>query len=313
MTRLTASLFMFGILLGYGCKDSEGGACFPGNEGCACISGGCLPGLECAGDVCVPTGDAPTTGVPTTGAADDATAPSSDGEPTTSTTGDPPVTTTGDTAEPTTSTTSTTTTDTSADDTSTTDGAVVLGFFVSSTGSGTGDLGGLAGADARCQQLADAVGSTRTWHAYLSVEKGAGDLPEHAKDRIGQGPWYNAELVLVAADLTALHALEGDPALFLDEHGERVPGQWEGSPTPNEHDILTGSNKDGTVTAGKTCADWTSGDAALFAQVGHSDGLGPMMSDAEQYRSWNSVHESGGCNDTAPKGGAGRIYCFAID
>lgn len=187
-------------------------------------------------------------------------------------------------------------------------------MFVSSTGSPTGDLGGLAGADQRCQDLADTVGAGgKTWHAYLSVENGPNDQPVHAKDRIGAGPWYNAALVMVAADVADLHTKLGDAALFLDEHGEKVPGQWEGSPDPNEHDILTGSNKDGTVAPGKTCADWTSDDPALFAQVGHSDGLGPMMSDAEQYRSWNSVHENGGCHDTAPKGGAGRVYCFAVD
>lgn len=189
-----------------------------------------------------------------------------------------------------------------------------LSMFVSSTGSPTGNLGGLAGADQRCQDLADAVGAGgKTWHAYLSVENGPDDQPVHAKDRIGEGPWYNAALVMVAADVADLHTKIGDAEVFLDEHGEKVPGQWAGSPDPNEHDIFTGTNKDGTVTPGKTCADWTSEDPALFAQVGHSDGLGPMMSDAEQYRSWNSVHESGGCHDTAPKGGAGRVYCFAIN
>lgn len=189
-----------------------------------------------------------------------------------------------------------------------------LSFFVSSTGSSTGNLGGLAGADQRCQELADKVGAgDKTWRAYLSVEDDGNGQPVHAKDRIGQGPWYNAKLVMVAADLAELHTKDGDHTLFLDENGEMVPGQWEGSPDPNEHDILTGTNKDGTVTPGKTCADWTSEDPTLFAQVGHSDGLGPMGSDAEQYRSWNSVHESGGCNDTAPKGGAGRVYCFAVD
>lgn len=190
----------------------------------------------------------------------------------------------------------------------------VMSFFVSSTGSPTGNLGSLFGADQRCQELADAVGAgDRTWHAYLSIEKGLDDGPVHARDRIGEGPWYNAALVLVAANLEELHARDGDHEVFLDEHGEMVPGQWMGSPTPNEHDILTGSNKDGTLAVGKTCEDWNSEDPTLFAMVGHSDGLGPMMSDAEMYRPWNSVHENGGCHDTAPKGGAGRIYCFAID
>lgn len=190
----------------------------------------------------------------------------------------------------------------------------VMSFFVSSTGSPTGNLGGLFGADTRCQELAEAVGhGAQTWRAYLSIEKGLDDGPVHARDRIGEGPWYNADLVMVAANLEELHARDGDHEVFLDENGEMVPGQWEGSPAPNEHDILTGTNKDGTLAIGKTCEDWNSEDPALFAIVGHSDGLGPMMNDAEMYRPWNSVHESGGCHDTAPKGGSGRIYCFAID
>ncbi len=190
----------------------------------------------------------------------------------------------------------------------------VMSFFVSSTGSPTGNLGSLFGADTRCQELAEAVGhGAQTWHAYLSIEKGLDDGPVHARDRIGEGPWYNADLVMVAANLEELHARDGDHEVFLDEHGEMVPGQWMGSPMPNEHDILTGSNKDGTLAVGKTCEDWNSEDPTLFAMVGHSDGLGPMMNDAEMYRPWNSVHENGGCHDTAPKGGAGRIYCFAID
>lgn len=189
-----------------------------------------------------------------------------------------------------------------------------LSFFVTSDKSATGDLGGLAGADQRCQDLADAAGAgAKTWRAYLSAEKGPDDLPVHAKDRIGAGPWFNANGVMIASDLADLHTKDGDHTLFVDEYGEMINGQWADSPKPNEHDILTGSNVDGTLVAGKTCADWTSADPALFAQVGHSDGLGPMMNDAPMYRPWNSVHESGGCNDTAPKGGAGRIYCFAVD
>jgi hypothetical protein len=189
-----------------------------------------------------------------------------------------------------------------------------MNFFVSSTGSETGNLGGLAGADTRCQELAAAAGSELgTWRAYLSAEKGDDDQPVHARDRIGEGPWYNAELVMLAADLGELHSLDGDKDLFLDENGERINGQWADSPSPNEHDILTGSDKDGMLLEGKTCADWTSEDPELFAQVGHSDGLGPMMSDDEFFRPWNSVHESGGCHDTAPKGGSGKVYCFGIE
>jgi hypothetical protein len=191
-----------------------------------------------------------------------------------------------------------------------------LTFFVSSDKSMTGDLGGLAGADARCKRLATAVGAgDRTWRAYLSVEHDpahGGDAVD-ARDRIGRGPWYNAHGVLLAKDLDALHARKGDAAVFLDENGDKIPGQWPGSPPPVEHDILTGSKMDGTLLAGQTCADWTSSSSSDTAQVGHSDGLGPGANPDPPYSSWNSAHVNGGCNDTAPRGGAGRIYCFAAD
>lgn len=191
-----------------------------------------------------------------------------------------------------------------------------LGFFVSSDTSVTGNLGGLAGADARCQALAEAVGAgDRTWRAYLSAESDpdSGNMPVNARDRIGAGPWINSEGVVLANDLDELHALNGDPALFIDENGERINGQWEGSPTPNQHDILTGSDTDGNVMTGSTCDSWTSESGDVTAQVGHADGLGPNQSSDPPYNSWNSAHENGGCDDTAPLGGAGRIYCFAAD
>jgi hypothetical protein len=190
-------------------------------------------------------------------------------------------------------------------------------FFVSSEGSMTGDLGGLSGADARCERLAQAVGrGSATWQAYLSADEtsASNDTPVHARDRIGDGPWHNAKGQLVAANLAALHMLaSGNADLFLDENGDKVPGQWAGSPTPNVHDILTGSTAEGMVAAGKNCESWTSSSADMAAQVGHSDGLGPMMNPAPPYNSWNSSHENAGCNDTAPRGGGGRIYCFAAD
>jgi hypothetical protein len=190
-----------------------------------------------------------------------------------------------------------------------------LSFFVSSDKSMTGDLGGLAGADARCKALAEAVGAgAREWHAYLSTEQGgADDGPVHARDRIGDGPWYNAKGKLVASDVEALHARSGDVEVFLDEHGEKINGQWPGSPEPNEHDVLTGTGEDGRVLSGSTCKDWTSASAMDIAQVGHTDGLGPDANPEPPYNSWFSVHPSAGCNDTAPRGGAGRIYCFASD
>lgn len=261
----------------------------------------------------------------TTGSSGSTTATTGPGDPTTSGTSVDPTTTapttdgTTEVATSTTSSTDPTTGDPTTGDasSSSSSGGVegpTMSFFVSSTGSATGNLGGLEGADARCQELADAAGAgDKTWHAYLSVEKGPDDGPIHAKDRIGAGPWYNAKLVMIASDVADLHTKDGDAELFLDEYGEKINGQWADSPDPNEHDILTGTNLDGTVTVGKTCNDWTSEDPTVFAQVGHSDGLGPMMNDAPMYRPWHSVHENGGCHDTAPKGGAGKVYCFAID
>jgi hypothetical protein len=203
-------------------------------------------------------------------------------------------------------------------------------FFVTSQKNMTGNLGGVAGADMRCQTLAAAVGlGGKTWHAYLSLEHDAnnGNGPTNARDRIGAGPWFNANGVMLAANVTSLHMRTGDPAVFLDEHANMINGQWTGSPAPLEHDILTGSNADGTLAAGKTCLDWTSSLAApdagvpdggelLVARVGHTDGFGPMCSTAtspNNLPSWNSAHDNAGCNDTAPRGGAGRIYCFAIN
>ena len=186
-------------------------------------------------------------------------------------------------------------------------------FFVTSVGLGKGgDLGGLAGADAHCQALATAAGAgNHTWRAYLSTQARPGQPAVNARDRIGTGPWYNASLAVVANDLTALHSRTGDAALFLDERGQRINGQWTGSPTPVEHDILTGSTADGTLAAGLTCSDWTSDSASVTAQVGHSDGMGQNQSTTPPNSSWNSAHVNQNCSNTAPRGGAGRFYCFA--
>lgn len=192
--------------------------------------------------------------------------------------------------------------------------APALGVFVTSQTSTTGNLGGLAAADATCSRLATAVGQGgRTWRAYLSVERdaSANNQAVNARDRIGTGPWYNANGVLVASNVTELHARSGDASLFIDERGQRINGQWTGSPTPVQHDILTGSNPDGTLMQGLTCADWTSSSAADVGQVGHADGLGPGQSAAGALASWNSAHANQNCADTAPRGGAGRFYCFA--
>jgi hypothetical protein len=166
-----------------------------------------------------------------------------------------------------------------------------MNFFVSSAKSKTGNLGGLRGADRICQELASAVGlGNKTWHAYLSVERDPdnGNKQTDAGSRIGTGPWSNAKGVVVAKDLAELNARKGDADLFLDERGQRVPGNWPQSPKPTKHDILTGSTPDGKVMAGKTCNDWTSAASDLQAQVGHSDGLGPGGDPSGRYSIWNS-------------------------
>jgi hypothetical protein len=186
-----------------------------------------------------------------------------------------------------------------------------MNFFVTSDTSKTGNLGGLTGADERCQRLAMAAGhGSKTWRAYLSTEAGDAGAAVHAKDRIGPGPYINSKGATLAADSAALHARSGDADLFIDEKGQKINGQWMGSPTPIDHDVLTGSMPDGTVMAGMTCINWTSADMSLMAQVGHSDGLGPGGDGAPPRNSWNSAHANGGCHDTTPRGGAGRLYCF---
>lgn len=190
-----------------------------------------------------------------------------------------------------------------------------MSFFVTSQGSGQGaNFGGLAGADAHCQKLADAAGAgQRTWRAYLSSTAGDGEPAVDARERIGQGPWQNAKGVVIATDLAQLHGdnqLNKDTA--LDEQGAPVKGRGD---SPNMHDILTGSQADGTAFAAgedRTCGNWTSsGEGA--AQVGHHDRMG--LRDDAPSRSWNSSHPSRGCSDEALRGtgGAGLLYCFAAD
>jgi hypothetical protein len=188
-----------------------------------------------------------------------------------------------------------------------------MSFFVTSQTNTTGNIGGLRGADSRCQTLAAAVGAgNKTWRAYLSVERDAdnGNGPTNARSRIGNGPWVNASGMTVAANVAELHSRRGDAAVFVDERGQRINGQWMGSPSPVEHDVMTGSNADGTLLAGFTCGDWTSDATTTFGQVGHSDGLGPNGDTSGALSSWNSAHSNANCANTAPRGGAGRIYCF---
>jgi hypothetical protein len=189
-----------------------------------------------------------------------------------------------------------------------------MSFFVTSAKSTTGNLGGLRGADSLCQTLGSAAGAgSKAWRAYLSVQQDPdnGNRPTDARSRIGSGPWFNAKGAMVAANLTELHARRGDSTLFVDEKGQPINGQWSGSPSPVEHDIMTGSGADGTLLAGLTCVDWTSDSTTALGQVGHSDGLGPNGDTSGALSSWNSAHTNQNCANTAPRGGAGRIYCFA--
>ena len=188
-------------------------------------------------------------------------------------------------------------------------------FFIISAGSGKGgDLGGLEGADKHCQMLAQAAGAGgKTWRAYLSTQ-GAGAV--NARDRIGAGPWQNAKGTVIANDLADLHGASNNitKQTALTEKGEAVNGRGD---SPNMHDILTGSQPDGTAFAAgedRTCGNWTkSGQGA--AMVGHHDRRG--LGDDDASKSWNSSHPSsgpdGGCSqsDLKSTGGNGLFYCFA--
>ena len=188
-----------------------------------------------------------------------------------------------------------------------------MSFFVSSTNPGKGgNLGGLAGADAHCQSLAQAVGAgSKTWHAYLSTST------VDAKSRIGNGPWYNVKGQLIAQNVADLHTVDKNKisvATALTEKGT-APNYLAGNPPaavaqPLQHDILTGTNEDGTKNA-DTCKDWTVADASAKAMLGHADRLGRNPG----VNSWNQIHASQGCGleQLAPTGGAGLLYCFATN
>jgi len=187
-------------------------------------------------------------------------------------------------------------------------------FFVTSAGSGRGgDLGGLQGADNRCQSLAYTQGFGDTeWAAYLSALPRDGQPAVNARDRIGSGPWYNFRGVLIARDVTDLHSDNANitKETVLTEKGGSIPGRGD---TPNQHDILTGSNLDGTVYTGEgatACDNWTSGaDGQGSARVGHFDRQGG----GQNPTSWNSAHDSRGCSqeNLVATGGNGYFFCFA--
>jgi hypothetical protein len=192
-------------------------------------------------------------------------------------------------------------------------------FFVTSTGIGNGgNLGGLAGADNYCQTLAQAAGAgAKTWRAYLSTQATDGKPDVNARDRIGKGPWQNAKGVVIAKDVSELHSGNTiNKETALTEKGETVNGYGD---KPNRHDILTGSQPDGTAFPGpddRTCKNWTSSTHGA-AMVGHSDLNGPAGNPTA--KSWNTAHPSrgpdGGCSqaDLRSTGGDGLLYCFAAN
>ncbi len=192
-----------------------------------------------------------------------------------------------------------------------------MSFFITSAGPGDGaNLGGLAGADRHCQNLAAAVGAGgKTWHAYLSAAAANGQPAVNAKDRIGRGPWFNAKGVKVADSVADLHSdnnklgKEGS----LSEKGGTINGRGD---TPNTHDMLTGSNADGTLATGGLpnggpCGNWTSNAADGVAKLGHFDKQGG----GDSPNSWNAAHNSRGCSQAnlVATGGAGLYYCFATN
>jgi len=207
-----------------------------------------------------------------------------------------------------------------------------MSFFVGVNPTGTGNLGGIAGADEICQNNAQAAGGlnfNHIWHAYLSQEQRGNTPAINARDRIGEGPWYNAKGVMIASSVAELH---GDQqrdrnniqrATALDARGNLIPGAGQPG-VQNEHDIMTGSDSQGrafTDGIDHTCNNWTSDDMILpqsnpnvpseraRAMLGHMDRTGG------QNVSWNAAHMSQGCSKGAlnSTGGAGRIYCFAVE
>jgi hypothetical protein len=192
-----------------------------------------------------------------------------------------------------------------------------MSFFITSVGAGQGaDLGGLEGADRHCQQLAQSAGAgDRTWRAYLSTQAAGGQPAINARDRIGRGPWRNAKATIIAWNVNELHNANNlTKETALTEKGDVVSGRGD---TPNRHDILTGSQPDGTaftVAEDRTCGNWTRSGAEGAAMVGHHDRRG--LSEDPPAKSWNSSHLTrGGCSQEALRGtgGAGLLYCFAAD
>ncbi len=188
-----------------------------------------------------------------------------------------------------------------------------MNFFITSLGPGDGaNLGGLEGADRHCLQLAEAVGAGNLeWRAYVSTVSSDGSAAVHARDRIGSGPWYNVRSVKIADNVADLHSESANltKETILTEKGDMVNGRGD---QPNMHDILTGSQMDGTAFTGEgytNCNNWT-GNGEGSARVGHHDRTGG----GQNPTSWNSAHNSRGCSqeNLQGTGGNGLFYCFGV-
>ena len=189
-------------------------------------------------------------------------------------------------------------------------------FFITSVGGPQGaNFGGLEGADRHCQTLAAKAGAGgKTWRAYLSTQAVGGATAVNARDRIGKGPWVNATGVQIAASVEDLHSDNNKltAATSVAETGRLIPSRLY---TVNQHDILTGTQADGTAfppDKDMTCGNWTKGGEGS-AMVGHADRMG--LRDDAPSKSWNMSHPSRGCDLPAlvTTGGAGLLYCFAAD
>ncbi len=184
-------------------------------------------------------------------------------------------------------------------------------FFVSSTGSGAagGNLGGLAGADAKCQALAAAVGGgDHTWRAYLSTNtrSNPAGAKVNARDRIGSGPWTNQKGVVVAPSNAALHV-----AGFVFRAVDILDEKGVGITDKTRRGILTGTLRTGEADPAADCVNWTSAvEPGFGAAVGRTD----AETIASTTTAWNFAYVAQ-CSEAGVRAveSEGRIYCFAAD
>jgi hypothetical protein len=120
-------------------------------------------------------------------------------------------------------------------------------IFVTTSGAFTGNLGGLAGADRRCQEAADAAGTGGQFQAYLSVPGAS------AVDRLaGAGPWYSMdrETLIFTGKATGAAPLKGLGPLAPIAQNEL------GQTFTNETYFWTGTLQGGTPS-NDHCDTWT--------------------------------------------------------